>query len=87
MLPGRANRSHASPWHLGQSLGGTTTPSGSNPQQRHWSWKIAVRASASGKGLYVMKWPVDPKRSMLIDICKTPSIQALWLSHTADEGR
>jgi len=35
MLPGRANRSQDSPWHLGQSFGGVTAPSGSNPQALH----------------------------------------------------
>src|SRR5438045_4210611 len=68
MLPGRAKRSHASPWHLGQSRGGVTTFSGSYPQERHCIWNTATRCGRCRAGSYVAKCPSEPKRSMLIDI-------------------
>jgi hypothetical protein len=77
MLPGRANRSHDSEWHLGQSFGGVTAPSGSNPQLRHCNWNTVVGRVIAAKGSYLRKCPCDANRSMLIDISKTPCAKAL----------
>src|SRR5688500_5657352 len=68
MLPGRAKRSHVSPWHFGHSRGGVTTPSGSKPQQRHCTWNTVTRVMDASTGLYEANSPSDAKRSMLIDI-------------------
>src|SRR5688500_13812644 len=68
MLPGFAKRSQDSPWHFGHSFGGVTTPSGSKPQHRHWTWNTATLVMDASKGLYVANCPSEAKRSMLIDI-------------------
>src|SRR5687767_5407214 len=82
MLPGRAKRSHDSPWHFGQRRGGVTTPSGSNPQQRHWTWNTVTRAIDACNGLYEANSPSDANRSMLMDIATL--LEPIGYTHSPD---
>src|SRR5215212_11693178 len=82
MLPGLAKRSHDSPWHLGHSRGGVTTPSGSKPQQRHWTWNTVTLVMAARNGLYEANCPSDANRSMLIDIASL--LLPIGYTHSSD---